>query len=537
MRAWLAIIAAVLVVAGGVLYASDIQRSTASDQTVETRLAEELRISMLQAELALDQGLAGLGARMLPQVKAAQERVRAALDALGSIFAKAGENLSALSAMREAAADWDRTASDEFAVLEAGGPTEKGSVDDRLGPLNAFLAANEDLRAELKSHHDDQSRKAALVPVLVVVVLSALFLLAGGILMRRETLRRRRFHEADQARRDADAEFQDTQRRLSEALQSAGDQSEAHKLLRGHLERTITDSVVHILNRNNSADRLEASTELADDSALAGALVTAEPRSCIAVRLSRPFEQSARSAEVLECELCGTLEGETSCRPLLVGGEVIGSVLVERDGGLPEEDARRVDESVNAAAPVLANLRNLAIAEMRAATDSLTGLPNRRSLDDALKRMLAQSSRSMQPMAVVQVDLDRFKQINDTYGHEKGDTVLAGFGALLRSSLRASDFAARYGGEEFVVLLPDTDRQGALQLAEKLRRSVHALRAEGVDRRITTSMGIAVFPDDAVDEETIMRLADRALYTAKQNGRDRVETVSELGSGSPVSAE
>ncbi|MCU1691242.1 MAG: multi-sensor hybrid histidine kinase, partial [Frankiales bacterium] len=130
----------------------------------------------------------------------------------------------------------------------------------------------------------------------------------------------RRLAEAERARRDADARFQDTQHRLSEALQSAGDQVEAHQLLRGHLQRTIPDSVVHILNRNNSADRLEASTALADDSPLAEALVTAEPRSCIAVRLSRPFERSAASPEVLECELCGKLPGETSCRPLLVGG-------------------------------------------------------------------------------------------------------------------------------------------------------------------------------------------------------------------------
>jgi diguanylate cyclase (GGDEF)-like protein len=370
--------------------------------------------------------------------------------------------------------------------------------------------------------------------VVITVALSLVFLLAGGLYVRREQRRRRAVADAEQARRAQEHGFQDSQRRLSEALQVAADQREAHQILRGHLETSIAGSTVHVLNRNNSADRLEPATTLPADSPLIEVLQSSEPRSCIAVRLSRPFERGADSQEVLECELCGKLAGETSCRPLLVGGEVIGSVLVERDGGLEEDESRRIDESVTSAAPVLANLRNLAIAEMRAATDSLTGLPNRRSLDDALKRMLAQSSRSMQRLALVQIDLDHFKQINDTFGHEKGDNVLAGFGALLRSSLRTSDFAARFGGEEFVLVLPDTDRQGALQLTEKLRRNIHAVRAEGVDRRVTASMGVAVFPDDAVDDETLMRLADRALYTAKQHGRDRVETVSELGAAAPA---
>ncbi|MFL5844642.1 MAG: diguanylate cyclase [Solirubrobacteraceae bacterium] len=536
MRLWLTIIAAVLVVAGGVLYASEVQRTTAEENFDEVQLAHNLRTSMLQAELSLDQGLAGLGAESLPAIRRAEGEVQDALDDLDEVVADDAEETAMVVAQRGAAKSWHAAAADEVTELDQPARTRAGGLDDRTGPLEDFLRANDRLASRLNVNRDEETSAAALVPVKIVILLSALFLLAGGLFVRRDTQRRRQRAAAGAARRESAAEFIETQRRLSEALQAAGDQREAHQLLRGHLQRWIPESVVHILNRNNSADRLESSTELDESSPLAAALETAEPRSCIAVRLSRPFERAQTSTEVLECELCGKLAGETSCRPLLVGGEVIGSVLVERQGGLGDDETRRIDESVTSAAPVLANLRNLAIAEMRAATDSLTGLPNRRSLDDTIKRMLAQSSRSMNPMAVVQIDLDHFKQINDTFGHERGDTVLAGFGALLRSSLRASDFAARSGGEEFVLLLPETDRQGALKLTEKLRRSVHALRAEGVDRRITTSIGVSVFPDDAVDEQTLMRLADRALYTAKQHGRDRVETVSELGSGSPEPA-
>ena len=124
-----------------------------------------------------------------------------------------------------------------------------------------------------------------------------------------------------------------------------------------------------------------------------------------------------------------------------------------------ERERSRLRDSVVQAAPILANQRNLALAELRAASDALTGLPNRRAADETLKRMTAHAGRGVSPLAAVLVDLDHFKQINDIHGHEQGDKALAAVGADFRSTLRASDFAARYGGEEFLVLLPDTDRR------------------------------------------------------------------------------
>jgi diguanylate cyclase (GGDEF)-like protein len=212
--------------------------------------------------------------------------------------------------------------------------------------------------------------------------------------------------------------------------------------------------------------------------------------------------------------------------PLLVGGEVIGAVLTSHADPLHEEETRRLRESVRQAAPVVANLRNLAISQMRAATDALTGLPNRRALDFTLKRMVAQASRTRLPVAALMVDIDHFKQINDQLGHSKGDEILAAVGALLEDTLRASDFAARYGGEEFLVLLPATDTAGALALAEKIRDALHRPLATGVDRTVTASIGVAVVPDHALDAEGLVRAADRALYRAKTKGRDRIEAAS-----------
>ena len=172
---------------------------------------------------------------------------------------------------------------------------------------------------------------------------------------------------------------------------------------------------------------------------------------------------------------------------------------------------------------MIANLRNLAVSQTRASTDALTGLANRRALDDTLKRMVAQAQRANLPLAALMIDLDQFKEINDEFGHSKGDEFLAAFGAELDTTLRAGDFAARFGGGEFLVLLPATGSEGAYAAAEKLRLAVHALRVPRIDRTITASIGIAVLPDNAVDAEGLERTADRALYLAKANGRGRTE--------------
>jgi diguanylate cyclase (GGDEF)-like protein len=216
-----------------------------------------------------------------------------------------------------------------------------------------------------------------------------------------------------------------------------------------------------------------------------------------------------------------------------VGGEVIGSVLVTQHGGGTAE-RERIADSVNQAAPVLANLRTLAIAETRAATDSLTGLPNRRSAQDTLKRMVAQAGRQLAPLAAIAMDLDHFKRVNDCFGHEKGDDVLAAVGRLLAEAVRESDFAARQGGEEFLLLLPETGREGAVQLAEKLRAAVGRTELPGVDTAVSASFGVAVYPEDAVDAETLLRKADRALYAAKEGGRNRIEVVSAPTPPAPI---
>jgi diguanylate cyclase (GGDEF)-like protein len=208
---------------------------------------------------------------------------------------------------------------------------------------------------------------------------------------------------------------------------------------------------------------------------------------------------------------------------LLVSGEVIGSVLIDHAEPFDAEDNLRIRDSVTQAAPVLANLRNLAIAELRAATDALTGLPNKRAVRDTLTRMVAHATRVGSSLAVAFLDLDHFKQINDTYGHERGDEVLAAVAEAMRDTVRGSDFVGRYGGEEFLLLLPDSDAAAAHAAGTAIRAAIAQISLPAIDRPITASIGIAIFPTDSADTETLVRSADRALYAAKSNGRDRIE--------------
>jgi len=159
------------------------------------------------------------------------------------------------------------------------------------------------------------------------------------------------------------------------------------------------------------------------------------------------------------------------------------------------------------------------------ATDALTRLFTVRLFHERLEEAVAASQREQAPFAVVLLDLDHFKRVNDTWGHPTGDRVLRAAAAALGASIRAADSAYRYGGEEFAVLLPGADRSIVCQVAERVRERISQVRVAldtGGEGAVTASVGFAVFPDDGPSASAIVAAADAALYRAKQEGRDRV---------------
>lgn len=159
-------------------------------------------------------------------------------------------------------------------------------------------------------------------------------------------------------------------------------------------------------------------------------------------------------------------------------------------------------------------LQNLAI------TDGLTGLHNHRAFQDYLEEQFQTAMHKKQPLAMILMDVDHFKQYNDTYGHQAGDEVLRRVAQILKQSVRDGDFVARYGGEEFAVVLPRTDTENAVQVAERLREAIAS--AEWTLRPITGSFGVASIRPDMETRREIIESADQALYEAKRGGRNRV---------------
>jgi diguanylate cyclase (GGDEF)-like protein len=166
----------------------------------------------------------------------------------------------------------------------------------------------------------------------------------------------------------------------------------------------------------------------------------------------------------------------------------------------------------------------------QAIRDSLTNLFNRRYLDETLDRELARAARESYPVCVIMMDIDHFKKINDTHGHEAGDLILKALADALSTRNRRGDFTCRFGGEEFVVVMPNIAMDTAFQRAKDLRVILNSLKIPygHFILTITISMGIACYPSNGEDRESVLRAADRAMYAAKKAGRDHILTYNQL---------
>jgi diguanylate cyclase (GGDEF)-like protein len=175
--------------------------------------------------------------------------------------------------------------------------------------------------------------------------------------------------------------------------------------------------------------------------------------------------------------------------------------------------------------------RQKKLLEKLSRIDDLTGLFNRRHLNSVIAREFNRSKRHNIELSCLLLDLDFFKRVNDTFGHEFGDFVIQEFAAVIQSSLRISDFAFRYGGEEFLILLPQTETEGALQVAEKIRQHMEANTITDGDSSVTVtvSIGVASFcQHQPSNRNELIAFTDKALYVAKRNGRNQVQVYGQL---------
>lgn len=276
---------------------------------------------------------------------------------------------------------------------------------------------------------------------------------------------------------------------------------------------------------NHSGDRLELATAWSwPDNAPLGESIS--PSDCWSIKRGKVHLNLAEeNALCCEHHRPGLVTVEV---PMMARGEVYGLLLVQRDGdAAAEELCAMTDVAIALADAMSLSLSNLALRERlrtQALRDPLTGLYNRRYIEDALDRAADQVSRTKSPLSVVMIDLDHFKTVNDEHGHATGDMLLAEAAAAILGAIRPCDIACRYGGEELVVLLPDCSLTEATAKAEVLRSVIERIS----DRHgiaLSASLGVATIPETS-NARDVMSDADRALYRAKKDGRNRVVAAS-----------
>lgn len=252
------------------------------------------------------------------------------------------------------------------------------------------------------------------------------------------------------------------------------------------------------------------------------------PDECWALRRGQLYRPPG-GQPTLRCKHAGPVNGPAAnlCLPMIVESGPLGllHVVLADDANATLDDdvlfAQRMSEQLGL---VLMNLRLRETLRLEAMQDPLTGLYNRRFLEVALKREFARGAREGNSVAVMMIDVDRFKRFNDTQGHDAGDVVLRQFGQLLMDHCRAAELACRFGGEEFTLVVPGASREATAVVAERLLGAVRQMKVitDGmVLPGLTVSIGIAFFPEHGEATADVIHAADQALYAAKEAGRDR----------------
>lgn len=266
-----------------------------------------------------------------------------------------------------------------------------------------------------------------------------------------------------------------------------------------------------------------------------------EPDDCWALRRGRMHLVEKPQSELVCPHLTHPLWKGCLCVPLVAQSETLG-LLHLQSGPKPEpakgnsnpywseNKVRLVRTVAEHIALNLANLKLRATLSERSIRDPLTGLFNRRYLEESLERELYRAAREHRPLGTIMIDLDGFKKFNDTFGHSAGDQVLRALGDFLQKKTRGGDIACRYGGEEFTLILPGTSLEVARQRAEQLRQEIQHLKVP-YSKHLTVSLGVAVFPEHGTTKEALLKAADFALYQAKSEGGNRVAVAQSAGAG------
>ncbi len=425
-----------------------------------------------------------------------------------------------------------KTAWDEALHLNSTGDREGAYrlLTDRMSSASVFAL---DTRLEILSSeadssfrvHEERIRYGTLL-VLVLQVGGGFLAILGLVYAFRSSVSEADGRAAAVASADASREQVTRLFSMADVLQSATDHVDANAVLKATAADLLPGFPGALYVFNNSRDRLVLSTHWGKigDASMAHLSETINPNSCWALKRGKPHMNLADGEKL--CCAHHANDGMTVLEiPMIARGEIVGLLQLFATG----EDAEGRLGTVTGLGTALADGMSLALANMalreklrnQALRDPLTGLYNRRFMEDSLQRFVRLADREQREISLLMVDLDHFKRLNDEHGHAFGDQVLRETATTLLGALRETDIVCRYGGEELVVILPDCPLERAADKAEFLRLRVQELsNTHGAD--ISASFGVASLPHTSQSVTDLLSAADAALYRAKQGGRNQV---------------
>lgn len=443
------------------------------------------------------------------------------------------ERLATLESVLNAVASGG-TAAGEDAIRSGRGKQQMDRIRATLA--EAVAEAGGDM---LHSSADLRSSTSLLVGSVGLSILVALALSLVQFALFRAEIARRGRTEAELESKNADIRLLSE---LANALQAANLREESYAVIEGLAGRLLNGMAGALYIYNHSRDQLQLAASWEGAIELGALPATFAPEACWALRRGVPLAGRAGSAPI-NCAHAGAGDHAYLCMPIQAQGTVYGLLHLVAPGQSHESAFNNIEGVARGLAEqlslALANLelrerlRNLAIR------DGLTGLYNRRFLEEVLERELSRADRNGTKVAVALLDIDHFKTFNDSFGHSIGDEVLKRIAAYLVGTVRKTDVVCRYGGEEVVIVLPDCDVDRAGTVCEKLREGIGRLDLSDARAglpRVTVSIGVTVYPDLCADKGDLIDSADRAMYRAKRAGRNRVCLASEAAEASERAA-
>lgn len=315
-------------------------------------------------------------------------------------------------------------------------------------------------------------------------------------------------------------------KRFSDLVRQASSEDEAYEILFDMLKKKSGITQIIVMKKEYNSKHLTVYKAMNEDKPqLIKNKMTIEDN-CWAIKTGKEFVDNGGNND-FHCKDFYSESESYICLPIILGGMVSGVIQIQSDKKNFFSNAliSEIKVYIDNITPVISNLRLLESLNNMASVDTLTKIYNRRYLDKYLKEQIEASKENNLHLSVIMIDIDYFKRFNDTYGHDAGDYVLMHFADTLKFNVREDDVVSRYGGEEFVVVLPRTDLRGAYRVAEKLRKKVEEMSLTAINNdnppQITCSLGISAYPIHGNNIDKLIGSADKALYKAKNLGRNR----------------